>query len=63
MPHKLKSGQINFENESHPGAFACVVIKDGEFYNLTSELRQQLVKKLQGHDCNKKPEPSLEDMF
>jgi hypothetical protein len=46
MPHKLKSGQINFENTAHAGSFACVVIKDGVFHNLSDEMREQLITAL-----------------
>jgi c-di-GMP-binding flagellar brake protein YcgR len=60
--YKLKSGQINFENVDISGSYACVVIKDGKFTNLTRDLRMQLVKLLQEHDCNP-PQPKVEDMF
>ncbi len=61
--YNLKSGQINFESKENIGAFACVVIKNGKFHNLTSDLRMQLVKLLQQHDCDKPIEQTLEDMF
>ena len=61
--YKLKSGQINFENQGNIGAFTCVVIRDGRFHNLTSELRMQLVKILQAHDCSEPEPPTIEDMF
>lgn len=44
---KLKTGQINFESTTNPGAYSCVVIKNGVFQNLTEELRKILIDKLQ----------------
>lgn len=61
MAYELKTGQINFENTDHPGAYVCVVIKKGEFHNLSEPLRVMLIEKLQ------RPVPpavtSAEDMF
>lgn len=57
----LKSGQINFENLDNRGAYACVVIKNGEFHNLTDELRDMLIKKLQSPP--RAETTSIEDMF
>lgn len=58
--YKLKSGQINFENVNQPGAYSCVVIRDGEIHNMTDDLRQLLLAAL-----NQKPEITvdLESMF
>lgn len=62
--YKLKSGQINFENQDYTGSYACVVIKNGEFFNMTEDLRLQLISALQKEgEPKKKEEPSLEDMF
>ena len=77
MNYKLKSGQINFENLDNPGAYSCVVIKNGEFHNLTDDLRRLLLNALQPAtgfelersvllDASERPEnpiPNLEDMF
>lgn len=58
MSYRLKSGQINFESIRNPGSYNCVVIKNGEFFNLTDDLRQQLIDKLQNQTS-----VSMEDMF
>lgn len=59
--HKLKSGQINFESLNHPGSYACVVIKDGKFLNMTDELKDLLLEALTN---NAQPKIiDLEDMF
>lgn len=58
--HKLKSGQINFENQDHPGAFSCVVIKNGVFHNITDEFKDVLIKALQEPE---KEIISIDDMF
>lgn len=57
--YKLKTGQINFESQVNPGAFVCVVIRDGKFHNLTNDIRQQLIDLLQ----EEPQEINLEDMF
>lgn len=54
----LKTGQINLASQSNPGSYYCVVIKNGEFHNLTEEIRQHLIEKLQPKKIN-----TLEDMF
>lgn len=74
--YTLKTGQINFLDNDNRGAYACVVIKDGEFFNLTDELRQILIDKLStpvragsltevsnGHEGKAVTTPDLEDMF
>ena len=74
MKHRLKSGQINFESVENSGAYACVVIKNGEFFNLTDDLRQQLIDALQqpqralttdieGSQTKSPQVTSAEDMF
>jgi hypothetical protein len=72
MKYKLKSGQINFESQENTGAYACVVIKDGKFFNLTDELQDLLMEAIR---CSKNTEDipdkqpngpkinNLEDMF
>lgn len=57
----LSSGQINFKNTDQTSAYSCVVIKDGEFHNLTEPLREQLIKKLQS--LSPEPEINFEDML
>jgi hypothetical protein len=59
--YKLKTGQINFESLDNPGAYSCIVIKDGQFYNLSEDLRQMLIEKLQ--QPQRAETTSLEDMF
>jgi hypothetical protein len=62
----LKSGQINFENKDHPGAFACVVIKDGKFHNMKPEHKDMIQAALDcEHEVDAPDEPPivLEDMF
>jgi hypothetical protein len=62
MPdYALRSGQINFESNSNSGSHACVVIKNGEFHNLTQDLRQILLDALQVPED--KEVINLEDMF
>ena len=60
--YELKTGQINFENTNNPGAYACVVIKNGEFVNLTDDLHRMLITKLQ-QPVRAVPTPDIEDMF
>jgi hypothetical protein len=60
--YKLKTGQINFESLATPGAYSCVVIKDGEFYNLNDETREILINKLQSPG-RAAPTTNIEDMF
>lgn len=59
--YTLRSGQINFQDNENRGAYACVVIKNGEFYNLTDDLRQILLTALQKPEETKTT--NLEDMF
>lgn len=59
--YKLKTGQINFESLDNPGAYACVVIKDGQFHNLSDDLRRMLIDKLQ--QPQRAETTNLEDMF
>lgn len=61
--YTLKSGQINFESEQHSGSYVCVVIKDGQFHNLTEDLRDQLTELLQAPNGPEKQEINIEDMF
>jgi len=63
--HRLKSGQINFENTGYSGSYACVVIRDGVFHNLTGDLKQILIKALNGPDTAQAESETtnLEDMF
>jgi len=62
--YTLKSGQINFESNENKGAYACVVIKDGEFFNLTDDLRRMLLDALQAPSGRNNTESTdLEDMF
>ena len=60
---KLKSGQINYESQENKGAFACIVIRDGVFHNLSEEQRLDLIKILQSQGTETKPDVDLEDMF
>ena len=60
--YTLKSGQINFQNNDQPGAYSCVVIKDGKFHNLTDDLRKILIDLLQ-KEGDAPATSSLEDMF
>lgn len=59
--YTLKSGQINFENNSQKGSYSCVVIKDGVFHNLNDDHRRQLLKALNAPQRAETNE--LEDMF
>lgn len=65
--YTLKSGQINFESNENKGAYACVVIKDGEFFNLTDDLRRMILDALQVNQApsgrNNTESTDLEDMF
>ncbi len=66
--YTLKSGQINFESNENSGAYACVVIRDGQFYNLTESLRTQLIGLLQPPNGPERQNPEkqeidVEDMF
>ena len=61
MSYRLKSGQINFESTDKPGSYACIVIKNGEFFNMTEELKKMLIEKIQATGRNN--ETTLEDMF
>lgn len=58
--HTLKSGQINFENNDNPGAFSCIVIKNGRFYNMKPEHKQMIIDAM---NAPEEPTPTLEDMF
>lgn len=59
--YKLKSGQINFESLGNANAYSCVVIKNGEFHNLTEDLRLMLIDALQSP--KRAETTTLEDMF
>lgn len=64
--YRLKTGQINFESLDNPGAYSCVVIKNGEFFNLTDNLRDMLIDALQSPQragTAKSESTNLEDMF
>lgn len=58
--YKLKTGQINFESLDNPGAYACVVIKNGVFHNLSDPLRQILIKALQQPSSSQPSAASVE---
>jgi len=60
--YKLKSGQINYENQDSKGAFQCIIIRDGVFHNLSEEQRLDLIRILQDHAPDA-PNVDLEDMF
>lgn len=60
---KLKSGQINYESLTNPGAFSCIIIRNGVFYNLSEEQRLDLIKILESQASVVKPDIDLEDMF
>ena len=47
--YKLKSGQINFENQDHSGSYSCVVIKDGVFHNMNANLLKLLEQAIEDH--------------
>jgi hypothetical protein len=63
--YKLKSGQINFESLTNKGAYACIVIRDGVFHNMTDEQRLELIHILQNNNphIKQKEEVDLDDMF
>lgn len=59
--YELKTGQINFENVDNRDAYSCVVIKNGEFHNLTDDLRQLLIDAL--NTPVRAETTNIEDMF
>lgn len=60
--YKLRSGQINYENQANPGSYACVIIRNGEFLNLSEDMRLDLINRLQS--IGKMQETvNLEDML
>lgn len=61
--YELKTGQINFENTNNRGAYACIVIKNGVFHNMTEPLRELLLEALQKPKQPLRAETSIEDMF
>ncbi len=61
--YRLKSGQINYENTASKGAYACVVIRDGIFHNLSEDIRVDLIRALQNYASDRKETVDLEDMF
>lgn len=62
MQYKLKSGQINFENVNQPGAYSCVVIRDGQIHNLTDDLKKLLLNAINGENTQKEY-VDLDSMF
>lgn len=67
---KLSSGQINYQDNDNKAAFTVIVIKNGEFHNMTEPIRLDLIERLQALAPNvKKDAPivqqpvDLEDMF
>lgn len=66
LRHKLKSGQINYESMETAGAYSCIVIRGGEFHNLSEDIRLDLISRLQSlAPSAEKPVKTvdLEDMF
>lgn len=66
--YRLKSGQINYESQESKGAFACIVIRDGVFHNLSEDQRLDLIRILEDYapdapSARKKQTVDLEDMF
>lgn len=62
MKYKLKSGQINYESLENQGAYHCVVIRDGVFYNLKEDQRLDLIHHLMSLAPSQET-VDLEDMF
>ncbi len=63
---KLKSGQINYESLETRGAYSCIVIRDGEFHNLSEDQRLDLIAHLEALAPGKENPAKtvdLEDMF
>lgn len=63
IKYKLKSGQINYEDENQPGCYSCIVIREGVFHNLLEEQRLDLIKILQSQGTEPKLDIDLDDMF
>lgn len=59
----LTSGQINYQSTENKGAYSCVVIKNGQFFNMTEDIRQDLIKRLQDFSPVAEQPIDLEDMF
>lgn len=62
LRYKLKSGQINYQSLENPGSYACIVIKDGVFHNLSEDIRLDLIKQLQ-NAAPKQETVDLDSMF
>lgn len=56
----LTSGQINYQHDDNKVAYTVITIKNGEFHNMTEDIRLDLIKRLQQ---NTKQTIDLEDMF
>ncbi len=61
--YKLWSGQINYKSLDDKGAYACIIIRDGIFHNLTEEQRIDMIRQLELLAPVKQENIDLEDMF
>jgi hypothetical protein len=59
----LTSGQINYQDNDNKAAYTVIVIKNGEFHNMSEEIRLDLIERLQKSAPIVQQPVDLEDMF